>query len=270
MAKATLGEVIDIHCGGVDLKFPHHENEIAQSCCANKEEKFANYWVHNEFLNLGSGEKKMSKSLGNVILVHDMLKEWDGEVIRLALLKAHYRSELNWSEDLLKESKAQLDGWYKALQDITKEVTTSDVEPYSDFMTALMNDVNTPNSLGEIIYRFGNAKMDFGAFLSLQGRSAHPSLENLVHGTRSKVQMAISEVLTCANLLGLLQKDPEDWFKGGASSDDQAEFDAIAKRREVARAAKDWAAADAARDEATAKGIVLEDKPDGSTEWRKA
>ena len=126
MAKATLGEVIDIHCGGVDLKFPHHENEIAQSCCANEEELFANYWVHNEFLNMGS--EKMSKSLGNVTLVHDLLKAWDGEVIRLALLKAHYRSELNWSEDLLRESKAQLDRWYGFLRSFgnrEKEIATA-------------------------------------------------------------------------------------------------------------------------------------------------
>ena len=112
MAKATLGETIDIHCGGVDLKFPHHENEIAQSQCAHGK-IMAHYWVHNEFLNMG--DEKMSKSLGNVKLIHDLLEDWDGEVIRLALLKAHYRSELIWTEDLLKESKAQLDGLYRDL-----------------------------------------------------------------------------------------------------------------------------------------------------------
>jgi cysteinyl-tRNA synthetase len=245
MAKATLtdgidGDVIDIHCGGVDLKFPHHENEIAQSCCANAEEKFANYWVHNEFLNMGS--EKMSKSLGNVTLVHDLLKDWDGEVIRLALLKAHYRSELNWSEDLLKESKAQLDGWYQALKNIELGATKTG----GDMMYSHMwKDLNTPKFISYI--------------------------SKLVPQIRiPEYREKLSEmVFNGANLLGLLQKDPEDWFKGNASSDDQAEFDAIAKRRELARAAKDWAAADAARDEATAKGIVLEDSPDGTT-WRKA
>jgi len=104
MAKEVLGETIDIHCGGVDLKFPHHENEIAQSECAHGK-TMAKYWVHNNFLNMGS--EKMAKSLGNVKLIHELTEDWDGEVIRLALLKAHYRSELIWTEDLLKESKAQ-------------------------------------------------------------------------------------------------------------------------------------------------------------------
>ena len=120
MAKAVLtdgtnSETIDIHCGGVDLKFPHHENEIAQSQCSH-DAPLANYWVHNEFLNMG--KDKMSKSLGNVKLIHDLLKDWDGEVIRLALLKAHYRSELVWTESLLEESKAQLDGWYRVFQEV--------------------------------------------------------------------------------------------------------------------------------------------------------
>ena len=218
MAKATLGQVIDIHCGGVDLKFPHHENEIAQSCCANDKKIFANYWVHNEFLNMGT--EKMSKSLGNVTLVHDLLKEWDGEVIRLALLKAHYRSELNWSEDLLRESKAQLDGWYRAIG----QNSGLDV---ADDVGFLAEDLNT------------------------------------------SALLAYGQDVVSLKLLGLLQKAPEEWFKGNTSSDEAAEFDAIALRREEARAAKDWAAADAARDEATAKGIVLEDGPDGTT-WRKA
>jgi len=251
MAKATLtedieGDVIDIHCGGVDLKFPHHENEIAQSCCANGEEKFANYWVHNEFLNMGS--EKMSKSLGNVTLVHDLLKEWDGEVIRLALLKAHYRSELSWSEDLLKESKAQLDGWYQMLLSM-KDQDVADFYFKSDEMAfnfLIEEDLNTILYIARISALVKN---------SLTG--------NVVHNP------SLGAIKLTANLLGLLQKDPEDWFKGNASDDDQVEFDAIAKRRQTARAAKDWAAADAARDEATAKGIVLEDGPDGTT-WRKA
>jgi len=261
MAKATLtegieGDVIDIHCGGVDLKFPHHENEIAQSCCANDEKKMANYWVHNEFLNMGS--EKMSKSLGNVTLVHDLLKEWDGEVIRLALLKAHYRSELNWSEDLLKESKTQLDRWYASLADF-KKATNLPPNPEA-YMTDEVINIALYNTIFDEL-------STPAAIVSLAGKSR--DLRQALAKTLNVVKGDARSMLVFANLLGLLQKDPEDWFKGGASDDDQAEFDAIAKRREVARAAKDWAAADAARDEATAKGIVLEDGPDG-TSWRKA
>jgi cysteinyl-tRNA synthetase len=267
MAKATLTEtletdVIDIHCGGVDLKFPHHENEIAQSCCANDEDKFANYWVHNEFLNMGS--EKMSKSLGNVTLVHDLLKEWDGEVIRLALLKAHYRSELNWSEDLLKESKAQLDGWYRALVEISKylsEKSTAHVESY-ELLHLLPNDLKALLSISFI----GGQLSDCYNLI----RNDHSNMPWDGDNSRSHiVQKVLNTVMREGRLLGLLQKDPEDWFKGNASSDDQSKFDAIAMRRHEARAAKDWAAADAARDEATALGIVLEDGPEG-TSWRKA
>jgi len=291
MAKATLGEVIDIHCGGVDLKFPHHENEIAQSCCANDEPKFANYWVHNEFLNMGT--EKMSKSLGNVTLVHDLLKEWDGEVIRLALLKAHYRSELNWSEDLLRESKAQLDRWYRIWSECNQndfrgiefytqgtrriyrrtgkgDIVVGDVE-------SSQQDDNAPLILDNRVNQILSASM----FHDMSTASLFLKFEAAINGLRHERDRIKSawpsmtaedyhkKISVISNLLGLLQKDPEEWFKGNASSDDQAEFDAIALRRQEARAAKDWAAADAARDEATAKGIVLEDGPDG-TSWRKA
>ncbi len=258
MAKATLGDVIDIHCGGVDLKFPHHENEIAQSCCANEEQVFANYWVHNEFLNMARPDgqsEKMSKSLGNVTLVHDLLKEWDGEVIRLALLKAHYRSELNWSEDLLKESKENLASAYRykaramELQKLTTDVLFG-------FDIALYNDLGVLEAIRDIIFSSGEV-------FQVTNKIAHG--EDISWGEARIVE----QYLNSYNLLGLLQKDPEDWFKGGASGDEAAEFDAIALRRQEARAAKDWAAADVARDEATAKGIVLEDGPDGTT-WRKA
>jgi len=265
MAKATLcggnyGNTIDIHCGGVDLKFPHHENERAQSCCGNDTDKFANYWVHNEFLNMGT--EKMSKSLGNVTLVHDLLKEWDGEVIRLALLKAHYRSELNWSEDLLKESKAQLDGWYRVLLK-TEALTSLTVIglPVSQKTVAkiLCNDLSCLEAFRVIQSQSG--------FLSQYFTSDFEPDDKKPKGDLIATRQSMLQI---ANLLGLLQKDPEDWFKGGASEDEEAEFDAIALRRQEARAAKDWAAADAARDEAKTNGIVLEDKPDGTTTWRKA
>lgn len=285
MAKATLGEVIDIHCGGIDLKFPHHENEIAQSCCANDHEVFANYWVHNEFLNMAKKDgtsEKMSKSLGNVTLVHDLLKEWDGEVIRLALLKAHYRSELNWSEDLLRESKVQLDGLYRS-----KSLFTLDdvIHPNEELNIALFDDVNSAKffSLFYEIFRRPMSLSSVPSDVKLMGSERKfllfPETANLENIFKSKamriLQLAghsadsiMSSLYNALNAIGLLQQDPEDWFKGNASSDDQAKFDAIALRRQQARAAKDWAAADAARDEATALGIVLEDGPDGTT-WRK-
>lgn len=267
MAKATLTEtldtdVIDIHCGGVDLKFPHHENEIAQSCCANDEDRMANYWVHNEFLNMGS--EKMSKSLGNVTLVHDLLNEWDGEVIRLALLKAHYRSELNWSEDLLKESKAQLDGWYRVKSYFSDELPNWSGRASRGAFSLFLSDLQTPSLISSVARGFTNA------WKHREDHSPSEPAENdydLTFAQEASLTAYIS--ILHSDLLGLLQKDPEDWFKGNASDDDQVEFDAIAKRREIARAAKDWPAADAARDEATALGIVLEDGLDG-TRWRKA
>jgi len=264
MSKAVLGETIDIHCGGVDLKFPHHENEIAQSNCAHDGAPLANYWVHNEFLNMG--KDKMSKSLGNVKLIHDLLKDWDGEVIRLALLKAHYRSELIWSEDLLKESKTQLDKWYRLLLECPPKVKLTDedmawVSRQEFFTQVIYGDLNSASFVANIGMFFGQ----------ISGKDITPPKEL---GFQPIFRDIYDPLLSFAfrrnaKLIGLLQKDPIEWFKGGASSDEEAEFDAIAKRREQARANRDWPAADAARDEAVALGIVLEDGPDGTT-WRKA
>jgi len=185
MAKATLtdgieGDVIDIHCGGVDLKFPHHENEIAQSCCANNEQKMANYWVHNEFLNMGS--EKMSKSLGNVTLVHDLLEEWDGEVIRLALLKAHYRSEFrSFANGNLKRNK---------IDEPKFVIAGSPLEYDLDLIQMVQIIIANENIFSQNMKFEGQTwTREFDVFVSL------------------------------ANLLGLLQRDPEEWFKGNASDD---------------------------------------------------
>jgi len=216
MAKQVLGETIDIHTGGVDLKFPHHENEIAQSECAHGK-TMARYWVHNNFLNMG--DEKMSKSIGNIKLISELLQDWDGEVLRLALLKAHYRSELVWTEKLLDESKAQLDGLYR-------ELTSGSLEDDDELnMVELLDDLNTPEALA-------NLSIDV------------------------------------AKLLGLLQKDPEDWFKGETSDDEEARIEALIQERLDARANKNWARGDEIRDELAAEGIVLEDGADGTT-WRR-
>ncbi len=259
MAKSELGETIDIHCGGVDLKFPHHENEIAQSNCAHGK-PMANYWVHNEFLNMG--KDKMSKSLGNVVLIRDLLKDWDGEVIRLALLKAHYRSELIWSENLLKESKKNLDDWYRVKNDCMRfapNVKSKGNAETIDFF----DDLDTPNLIKFL--------SDTGALQSLRNRLVH-------EGMTMQVQLEMQDALVIgygiwlrtANLLGLLQKDPEDWLRGkgkeGGLSDDA--IDNLIKERAEVRAAKNWSRADEIRGIFAAENIILEDGKDGTT-WRR-
>jgi cysteinyl-tRNA synthetase len=280
MAKATLcdedyGNTIDIHCGGVDLKFPHHENEKAQSCCSNGTEKFANFWVHNEFLNMGS--EKMSKSLGNVTLIHDLLKEWDGEVIRLALLKAHYRSELYWSEELLRESKAQLDGWYRDLEKMKSYLqlynpnfTLSEdkylfVIVFPSMAMGVLDDLNIPRAISFM----GGFGADFEAFVN--GKRDFPDPSRIY-----------SALLNFGNLLGLLQEDPEEWFRGNTSDDEEDEINDLIHQRDAAKTAamaakktgdkalmgEQFKRSDEIRDKLKARGIVLEDGPDGTT-WRR-
>ncbi len=261
MAKATLGEVIDIHCGGVDLKFPHHENEIAQSCCANEEQVFANYWVHNEFLNMGS--EKMSKSLGNVTLVHDLLKEWNGEVIRWALLTGPYRLSLEWSDDRLNRSKERLDLLYDALRVSEPLVKIKEPRRLNQIFDRLHNDLQSAPALSNLVpvalrLRDFRNKIVHGQPMKLKGEIQTPE------ATLEIFSQLYADYKDAANQLGFLLVKPSEWF-----DEDTTEFDAIALRRQEARAAKDWPAADAARDEATARGIVLEDGPDGTT-WRKA
>lgn len=266
MAKETLGETIDIHCGGIDLRFPHHENEIAQSETAN-DKTFANYWVHNEFLNMG--KDKMSKSLGNVVLVHELLKEWDGEVIRLALLKAHYRNELIWSEDLLRESKAQLDGWYRWIKVYRNKKSAWDTHPYP--YSLLLSDISSPNFLSMISNMFETVgHKDFGLELEeMRPHSTQENFEKLERNHQIFIEQKVETAVQLGGLIGILQRDPEEWFRGNASDDESAEFDALAGARHAARQAKNWAEADRIRDEGTARGIVFEDSAEG-TSWRKA
>ena len=240
MVKAVLGETIDIHGGGLDLIFPHHENEIAQSECAHGK-PMARYWLHNGFLSMDS--EKMSKSLGNVKLIHDLLKHYDGETMRFALMSAHYRQPLDWTEALLNQSKATLDRLYNALRRM-KDAEAADTGAPEGVLSALCDDLNTPLALAE---------------LSALATEANKS--EMHDWPRLKGQM-----LAAGALLGLLQRDPDDWARGDAG--DAQRIDALVQQRIEARKAKDFAAADQIRKALAAEGIEIMDGPGGST-WRR-
>jgi len=244
MAAKHLGRTIDIHAGGIDLQFPHHENEIAQSECAHGE-IFARYWMHNGFLDMGG--EKMSKSLGNVVLVHQLLEQWPGEVIRFALLSGHYRAPLDWTPKLLEQAKTTLDRIYGALRRVweSDEVEASD----SGVLEALGDDLNTPEALAE---------------LSRLASEANMAADQ--HDTRTMAH-AKANLLAAGELLGLLQSTPAAWEKG-TDEGETARIDALVQARFEARKAKNWAEADRIRDELTAEGVEIMDGPDGST-WRR-
>ena len=234
MSTKHLGVDFDIHGGGADLMFPHHENEIAQSCCANKGSHFAGMWIHNGFLTV-NGEK-MSKSLGNFLTVHDVLESGvQGEVIRLALLSSHYRKPLDWNDKLVDDAKKTLDGWYRKLSGYveTEEQGVVVSASLAEFMHALGDDLNVPKAI------------------------------SLMHSASA------GDLRIMGATLGLLQQDAGQWLKGGAAGEGDAEIDALIQARVDAKKAKNWVAADEIRDILKAQGIVLEDKPDGSTDWRR-
>jgi len=249
MSADILGEHFDIHGGGQDLIFPHHENELAQSVCAqeaapaNGGEPFVSLWMHNGYV-VANGEK-MSKSLGNFFTVRQLLEEGvRGEVIRLALLSAHYRQPLDITRDKLAEMKAQLDRLYGALGNAGEAVDTS---PQDGVLAALSDDLNTPEALAEM--------HELATALNKAGAPAE----------KARLKGAL---LDAGRLLGLLEADPEVWFKG--DNVESGEIETLIAARNVARKAKDFAESDRIRDELAAKGIVLEDRPDGTTDWRRA
>jgi len=247
MAKKHLGETIDIHAGGRDLIFPHHENELAQSRCAHNGAEFARYWLHNGFLSMDS--EKMSKSLGNVLLVHDMIKSIPGEVIRLALLGAHYHQPLDWSDETLGSAKRMLDRLYGAVRgiDVSDEARAA-AEPSAALIEALEDDLNTPKAMAELL--------------------ALAKTLNKTSDDAEKRRLAAA-MYASGDLMGVLQSDPESWFAGDAEGQLSAdEIEALIDKRNEARAAKDFAAADAFRDQLTNAGIKIEDGPDG-TSWRR-
>lgn len=244
MAAAHLGKTIDIHGGGIDLQFPHHENEIAQSECAHGEQ-MARVWMHNGFLDM-SGEK-MSKSLGNVVLLNDLLESWHGEVIRFAMLSGHYRAPLDWTEDLLTQAKTTLDRTYGALRRVW-DADEAD-SPDRTVFEALSDDLNTPEAL---------------AALSALATAANTAADQK---DATAMARAKADLLDAGGLLGLLQSTPAEWEQGG-DSDDKARIDAMVQARIDARAAKDWAEADRLRDALAEEGVEIMDTAGGST-WRK-
>ena len=248
MAGKHLGRTIDIHAGGQDLVFPHHENELAQSSCVHDGEIFARYWLHNGFLSID--HEKMSKSLGNVLLVHELIKTIPGEVIRLALLSAHYRQPLDWSSETIESARRMLDRLYGAIRGI--EVSADDranSEPPAAVIAALADDINTPKALAEM---FNLAR----------------TLNKTTDSSERSIQAA--GLFAAADLVGLLQKDPEDWFTTSANSElTDGEIESLIAERNKARADKDFANADAVRDKLATKGVSIEDGPDG-TRWRRS
>jgi cysteinyl-tRNA synthetase len=245
MIEQHLGTTIDIHGGGNDLKFPHHENEIAQGTCAHDGALYCRYWVHNGFVEIEN--EKMSKSLGNVLLVQNLLQRFPGEAIRLVLLKGRYREPISWSEALIGEAKSQLDRLYGALRRMRDIEAVGPCVPNAEFAAAMDDDLNSPQALAvlmELVTR-ANVARDPAELGALKAALLGGGYE-----------------------LGILQQDPEQWFSyASAGAVDVARVEALIAARTAARAARDWAEADRLRGELAALGVRIEDGAQGTT-WR--
>ncbi len=235
MSEKFLGKNFDIHGGGLDLVFPHHENEIAQSCCANKVEKFANYWLHNGYVTFN--KEKMSKSLGNIVTIKEMRGTISGQVIRLALLSSHYKQPLDWNEKLINESQSTLDKWYTQFEKTNKE------ELNEDLLQPLLEDINTPGYISKL----------------------HSLYDKASKGDKSSKKI----FLAGCKLIGLLEEDLEIWkkFKKTKSKIDEKTIKIKIKNRENARKKGDYKSADNIRKELENNGVIIEDKGDTTT-WK--
>ena len=236
MSKKFLGDKFDIHGGGIDLIFPHHENEIAQSRCANENETFANYWVHNGFITISS--EKMSKSQGNVLTIDDLKNKVNGQVIRLALISAHYKQPLDWNEKLLSESEKTLNKWYESYTELKKQVLIP-----QEYLSPLYDDLNTPGYIANL----------------------HKLFEKSQKGLAKDKEIFVS----ACNFIGLLNEDKKIWekFKQSKSKISKEEIEKKIQERNIARKNKDYNAADNIRDELLDKGVLIEDKDD-KTLWK--
>jgi cysteinyl-tRNA synthetase len=247
MSEFHLGETIDIHGGGQDLVFPHHENEIAQSVCAHAGKTFARYWMHNGFVTIN--KSKMSKSLGNTQVVHELLKDNPGEVLRYLLLSAHYRQPLDWSEEALVRAQRTTDRVYGVIRDANTKFGPLEAQTVSEkFMSTLLDDLNTPEALAELnneARRLANAE------------------------DADAARISAGKLLAAGALIGLFQQDPESWLTGDTEGLDDALIDQLIEQRNTSRKQKNFARADEIRAQLQAMGISLEDVADG-TRWRRS
>ena len=249
MSEKTLGLPFDIHSGGMDLTFPHHENEIAQTCSAHKKinnpKYFAKYWFHNGFVNVGG--EKMSKSIGNIRLVHEMIKEYKGEVLRMTLLSAHYRQPLNWTKEIIKQNSTMLDRLYRTLKDLEHiDAYTNNHSLPQNILEGFYDDLNTPKVIAELnILTNKVTKVD--------------------EEEKSLIKYCLLET---GKVLGILQQDPGEWLGYGRSKNlDEATIENLIKDRNEARRNKNFEMADSIRKKLKESGIEIEDKSDG-TIWR--
>ena len=240
MIESHLGETIDIHGGGHDLIFPHHENELAQSTCAHGGTTFARVWMHNGFLTMS--KEKMAKSVGNIVTVRELLESNRGEAIRLALLSAQYRQPLDWSEDTIDQARRRLDGLYDVLDHLST-VPDADVAPPAEFMEALTDDINTPKALA-VLSEMAS---------SLSGKPADDDSST-----------AKNEIRAAGKILGILQEDPDIWLRAGPDRD---EIQGLVDEREAARTSRDFDKADAIRAALTARGIEVRDSVSAPPKW---